>query len=874
MVRLFLLSLLVCALSACPPPPEEPCARTCNGCCSTDGECLPGSSNDSCGANGAECADCTGVGVCTVIGYCYGGKPDAGPDGGTSEDCGSPGIVTVTGSSTFTGDTSLYRDDLSGSCGGAGGKDQVFRLNTSTAGNLLVEVRPAGPGFRPLLHLRAVCDDSTTELVPGCLGTSADGGTVALTVRGLPAGAYFLVVDSQPGTEGAYLASVRLSSTLGESCTAPFPLSFNQGELLALGRTTGTTDNATGTCGGGSTPDVVYSFSTPASATLDAVVSPLSGSTSYQPVVYLRSPSCTGSDRACAAAASPGANANLSASVGPGTHYLWVDGQNQTAGDFRLVAHLTPPPAGDNCSAPRPLLFSDAGTSTEFADTLLFGNDAQGNSCASGSSPDVVYSFTTSSIYSFQANASAGSPFFRPALYLRSSCGVASDLACSQAAADGGTASLSYENLAPGTYFLWVDGVGQSAGAFTLTSSLLPPTLGERCTGPQPLAFDGGVAWTTGDTSNLVQDTSGGCASGSNTSPDMVYSFSVSSLSDFSASLSTTSAGYWPAVYLRGPSCTGSDLVCNVAAAAGGSVTLRRGSLTPGTYFLFIDGASTSSGPFVLSATLSPTAAGESCANPVQAAVNALGEVFSYTEATSPLSSDSSFTCSVGTAGPDLVHQFTTTTVMDLTATANAAASPFFRPLLSLASGPVCSSATQTDCVTAPTDGGIASLSASNLLSGTYFLWLAGSNGTSGSADLNVNFSPSTPGDVCPTAVPLNLVGGSATVQGSTASLHDDATPNCGGLNAPDTVYSLSVGVSGQTLSASVTPTVGTYRPALHLRLLDCANSTAEVACNVAAALGGVASVSVPQLAAGTYYLWVDGGGQTSGSFTLNVTLN
>ena len=88
----------------------------------------------------------------------------------------------------------------------------------------------------------------------------------------------------------------------------------------------------------------------------------------------------------------------------------------------------------------------------------------------------------------------SSSPDFDPVLYVRkpNAClsALASDeLDCDSAGASSGSppAHLLLKNQQPGTYFVFVDGYVDSAGAFSLDVSLSAPTLppsNDSCTSP------------------------------------------------------------------------------------------------------------------------------------------------------------------------------------------------------------------------------------------------------------------------------------------------------------------------------------------------------------------------------------------------------
>jgi hypothetical protein len=106
------------------------------------------------------------------------------------------------------------------------------------------------------------------------------------------------------------------------------------------------------------------------------------------------------------------------------------------------------------------------------------------------------------------------------------------------------------------------------------------------------------------------------------------------------------------------------------------------------------------------------------------------------------------------------------------------------------------------------------------------------------------------PGDTCATAQPIVLSALSGLGQGDLTVFGNDTTA-CNG-SGPDAVWSVSIPQAG-TLSVTVTATG--FAPRVSVRSL-CTSST-TVACNPTPN-GNTVAVTTPQLAAGTYFIWVD----------------
>ncbi|WP_224371700.1 PPC domain-containing protein [Hyalangium versicolor] len=179
---------------------------------------------------------------------------------------------------------------------------------------------------------------------------------------------------------------------------------------------------------------------------------------------------------------------------------------------------------------------------------------------------------------------------------------------------------------------------------------------------------------------------------------------------------------------------------------------------------------------------------------------------------------------------------------------------------------------------------------------GTYFVQLDGTGSYSG-VTLTGSYNTTSPvppaNDTCATA--QTLVFDSAgvahtwgdTTLGGNSNAAGDASPTCSPsakASGNDVVYHLTL-TEPRSLEVFVTPTDARLAPVVYLRKAgDCASPVAatELACNTTDADGsGPVSLFVPNLPAGEYSLWVDGGvyknwsGPTSfGRFLLEVQQN
>jgi hypothetical protein len=232
------------------------------------------------------------------------------------------------------GDTFAARDDVSGSCGGAGAADAVFHLDVVRRSRFVARFEAEeGPH---LLVLFRHCGDRASEVA---CGKTLD--------EVLPPGTYFMAVDgASPEAFGRY----RLSSTLrdlsmqGAAChSAP---------ALALGRTLSTTSSGSGdrfaaSCAGAGDSsatgaDRVFEFSVAVRATvrLDVVAA------GFDATLSIRR-SCAdsiGTEVACESDADSAHQLSIERTLEPGTYYALVDGQSPTdQGAFTLGYRIVTP---------------------------------------------------------------------------------------------------------------------------------------------------------------------------------------------------------------------------------------------------------------------------------------------------------------------------------------------------------------------------------------------------------------------------------------------------------------------------------------------------------------------------------------------------
>ena len=272
-------------------------------------------------------------------------------------------------------------------------------------------------------------------------------------------------------------------------------------------------------------------------------------------------------------------------------------------------------------------------------------------------------------------------------------------------------------------------------------------------------------------------------------------------------------------------------------------------------------------GPYVLHARRRPVLAGDDCAAPLMAALDAgafvlerdLGEYFVETSNTSldcpGLECAADLFLGVSVAVPSAMRVVASTDAgielrVEEAACASAAAGGSARP----------------------------SYSSAELSPGTHAVSVTGkSNGrVRGAVSLRLELEvwPLPPGDSCDQPLQLAFAADGGTEVASASGdtrLDVPSVPEsrCApGSNDVVLAFTLS---APRSLYAVVTTSTPTYRPALALRAGRCTAS--DAACDAAQVAGAGAQVTATALPAGAYFLWLGGVGRSSGSWSLEVRL-
>ncbi|MGC4121276.1 MAG: hypothetical protein QM765_43200 [Myxococcales bacterium] len=580
------------------------------------------------------------------------GTPDPVP---ANDQC-SAAVDLTNAAGPQAGTTVAANDDSQGSCTSdvfpQDGPDVVYSFIVPPSSRRSVHVRvvadPAAVGFHPAVSVRKNCADPDSELENGCADYQGSGET-SLYFLDLGPGQYFVLVDGENGSQGAFQISVELAAavTLPDTCETAKVIDRSaldipgNGTLVVHGDTSWATNSGTSNKCGGSGPDLVYLLMLDAGpGAKDLRVTATFDDPTASPVVYLRKGSCSApvaSDE-LACASGTGSASFLKRSLDPGSYYVWVDGSGGgSAGTFTLQLDLSSPlpiPANDVCtldgSSAEPIVLDAAGHETVTGSTLLAAGDDAAASCGSSHGLDLVYSVDTTGLgeRDLTATVSFLSPTAEAAVMIWNSCdpeATGREVACEVPV--GRTATATARKVPEGRYYVWVDSASKSEGPFTLTVDARPPPPSPCVAAPQ-ITLAGGVGAALGTTASSANFTRGSC--GGDKAGDTVFALTLTEPLKVVARVTPkgSSIDFRPVVYLRKAPCESESraeqLGCALAVHPGDAAELTVMYVEPGTYWLWVDGVS-SVGEFdVAIATSAPVLppANDTCAHPTTLVLN------------------------------------------------------------------------------------------------------------------------------------------------------------------------------------------------------------------------------------------------------------
>lgn len=548
----------------------------------------------------------------------------------------------------------------------------------------------------------------------------------------------------------------------------------------------------------------------------------------------------------------------------------------------------------DTCASARTILPMGTGLFTMLADPAQALDDTT-LGCGSGG-PELVYTFTTTSTQSLTVTSTPtlGSPT-RPALALRAAC-TGSATACD--APTSGAAAISVASLPAGTWFLFVEAASGTTGPVILSVQLQsPPTTAANDTCAAALTLGANATSVThsvvlgntvvGTNESTTEPT---CSATARSGPDLWYRLTLGARANLNATVRPlTGSTLHPVISLQSACAAGTELACR-AGSTSASLTLQQANVMPGTYFLGVDSADATQGEFQLEVDVTPVVDNDACSAPTaltftSGAATATGDTSFATNGNAMGDVTPGCSSSARSTGRDLVYSYTLAQAQDVTVRVTpTGASPSYEPVLSVRAANCTDGAASGEkgCAS-PVASTPATLSLVNQAAGTYFVWVDSGRDTAGPFQLEVTLAPATPppaNDACAMPQQLSFTNQVASFSGSTLQAANDnypadVTPTCSPSAKQfgrDVVFQFTT-TQVQDVLIDVAPASGsTLIPAVYVRRTNCGSQVIadEMFCD--AEIGGVHGRMV-RLPAGTFFLWVDSSGATSGAFSGTLTL-
>ena len=560
-----------------------------------------------------------------------------------NDTCGTAIDITPAGgfgTRTVTAQTINTSNDYVSNCS-ADAEDVAYKF-TLTAARDVSLVSTGASDRRPTLYVRLDCADSFTDVPNGCGSSSVGDPTARLNLVNLPAGTYFVVLDTGlNSTPGPLSLSITVSAPTqapaNDICTSATAVLTNGTNQTVTGNTLGANDNyGTDTCSPNSGKDLVYSFTTSQARMFTAELSFAADAGLGVASLHVWSAAGCQADagmplganfKACSMPVTLNQPAKLVVSSLPAGSYLLVVDADTTgglAGNFSLDLKLDAPAASSatSCGNPGMLTFSNghaqvSGNTGTGASTFTAANCAVAET---GTGADSVYAMTLPASGAVQGTFTARVQVtsqnlaeLKPAVVVRSTCasGTGSELAC--ATGNAGTnygARAVLTGLQPtSTYYVWVDSAKADArsGPYTVDVLLGSAKTNESCSAPATLPLNASVS---ADTLAATNDaslsgswyTGGSCALANEyDAGDLVYQFTTTTAGSYRVSV-IPEMGFDASVAVL------SSCAANACVAFGdpGSVGLEDSvtfaATAQTTYFVVVDAfAADQRGGFILS---------------------------------------------------------------------------------------------------------------------------------------------------------------------------------------------------------------------------------------------------------------------------------
>ena len=485
------------------------------------------------------------------------------------------------------GNTRRGEADHAGGCASSESKELVYRLEVTRRQRVTIEVDPQ---FDSVLYVRkescadaeaeVVCNDDSTSGA-GKRGTSSKGSRVDEV---LDPATYYVFVDGYGAESGPFHMNVTVADvpTLAEACRQIRPL----GPAKISGTLTGSFDHAHASCGAdASGPDALHRFDLAGRARVRIT----QHSADFSPVVHLRK-QCADehTEVACSDSGVKSDEATWAGTLEAGSYVLFADSSDKDArGRYTMESELAPEAGsgvrGDTCGDATTLSLNEKNVE---GDTFLARDDLSGK-CGGQGAPDVVYRFELTRRSRVIANfpSQEGNHRF---ILTRSCADRAGEIAC---------AAQVDEMLAPGVYYLAVDGASAADGLGRFTFNFLARDVSAQegaCRSPPTIVDGQTVQGSTVGAGDRFTTSCGGREDGQ-ASGDRIYKIVLAARTRVRLLLGTPS---WDGVLALRKSCMdtpGATSVRAVEAACNNDFqdahhAKIETTLEPGTYWAVVDG--------------------------------------------------------------------------------------------------------------------------------------------------------------------------------------------------------------------------------------------------------------------------------------------
>lgn len=484
------------------------------------------------------------------------------------------------------GNTRRGEAESTGSCASSDSKELVYQLDVARRQRVTIEVDPQ---FDSVLYMRRdTCNESEAEVAcnddassgSGKRGASSKGSRIDEV---LDPGSYFVFVDGYGNEAGAFKMNVAVADvpSLADACRQVRPL----GPSKVSGALTGAFDLAHASCGGDAKgPDALHRFDLGTRGRVRIT----EHSADFSPVVHLRR-QCADehTEVACADSGVKSDEAAWTGVLDPGSYVLFADSSDKDArGRYTLETELAVEAGtgvrGDTCGDATML---PANARKVEGDTFLARDDVAGK-CGGQGAADVVYRFDLQrrSRVIARITEEEGRHVF---VMTRSCADRSAEVACGE--------SID-EVLAPGAYFLAVDGATADAlGRFEFDFLTRDVSAQEAaCKAPQTLTDGQTVTGTTLGAGDKFSTSCGG-REDAQASPDRLYKFVLGARAKVRLLLSTPT---WDGVLAIRKTCIDPPRAAGARAAEAAcnndspdtKHSKIEATLDAGTYFVLVDG--------------------------------------------------------------------------------------------------------------------------------------------------------------------------------------------------------------------------------------------------------------------------------------------